>query len=421
MKKGLVTAGIASLVLVPIIVVAGVVFTLTLPNIYMAQARIAVNKDRPVDSLDSSTGQCQTYDPNFLREQFEVLQSDAVRDGVINRLNLRQEWSKNGELLRREVALKILANSMTVIQERDTSLIRIVCRRPDPDEAARIANETAEVYRDFRLEEESKKRKVRLEKMDDALKAQSERVLEAEKQVYAVRKYYIGSEYVEDAQIKQVKADQLSTERVCDETSAQLEKLKNLASMTRENMIEVAGQFPDNQFLNSLLKRREEITLKIKELDDAFGPNHPERLRYINQQVQIDKSLKERLSSLCNRIKTEHEVAQHRRDQLDERLVQLTQAQGLDAQMRKDPEYRNAIANLENERSIYDQLYKRLKQEMILMDVPSHLVEIIDVAETVRRPVSPNLFLNTVLACLVASVLGLVGIVLLAVGLTKRA
>lgn len=60
--------------------------------------------------------------------------------------------------------------------------------------------------------------------------------------------------------------------------------------------------------------------------------------------------------------------------------------------------------------------YRDAKRAQAKMDS----VELIDIAEPNRRPVSPNLFLNTLLSVAFALGMGIVGLILLLAGLNKK-
>ena len=124
-------------------VLTGTVYTLMLPNIYASSSRILVSEDTPEINPFSTQQNYMIYNPYFLRTQFEILTSKPILNEVIYRLDLKNEWGKDDEVLSRDVALKILRNSINVFQQRDTSLIVINVKRDNPDEASDIANEIA--------------------------------------------------------------------------------------------------------------------------------------------------------------------------------------------------------------------------------------------------------------------------------------
>ena len=279
MKKPLLmTLGILLITAGPLVVLTGTVYTLMLPNMYVSSARISVSEPTPkIDPFADQKNYEAVYDPNFLRTQFEIIQSQPILYEVINRLNLQAKWGSDGERLPRNVALKILKHSITVFQQRDTSLIYISVTRDNPNEAAKIANELAETYRDARMEQMHREAREVIGKIQAVLKDQQSRVTEAEK--------------------------------------------------------------------------------KLAELG---------------------------------------------------------------ATNKTDQTYLKAQTDLESERFIYNQLNAKLRERIIMLEVPPNPVEIIDAAEPNMRPVSPNLFMNVLLSLALAAVPMGTGIVLLVVGSTGK-
>ena len=150
------------------IIIAGFVVTISLPKEYMAATRIAVRQDVPdVNAFQFKQQQRQLmmtgYDPYFLRTQFEIIQSRPILYEVIRNLRLQEHfgrmYSPDGSPMNLSDAYKILTHSMKVQQYRDTNLIEIRIyrgtRRSSRDvarqDASKIANEIASVYRDHRM------------------------------------------------------------------------------------------------------------------------------------------------------------------------------------------------------------------------------------------------------------------------------
>ncbi len=387
-----------------LVVITGTVYTLMLPNIYQSSVRIAVSEDAPeINPFAGQQSYYSTYNPYFLRTQFEIIQSKPIYDAVINRLNLQEEWGSDGQPVAREVALKILENSITLIQDRDTTLIRIVVRRDNPEEASKIANELAEVYRDSRLDIANKEMRSAIDKMDEALTEQSERVLSAEQRVQEIREKYgiatpgEGTTDIDDFQMQQVLSDRLAAQRTMVETGESLNMLEHLED---KDLVDVASAITSDPMVMNAVQQIQDIEVQLSSVSADYGPNHPEVQRYKNQKQQVELVLKERLSALRNRLETEYNLAKNRFDKLDS-LLESVKSETITEQGEKYLPFRQALADLKNERFIYDQLNSRLRQEIITMDVPRHPVEIIDIAEPNRRPVSPNLFMNVLLSIFV--------------------
>ena len=101
-----------------LVILAGVLVTYSMKKVYMASCVIKVEEERPDVSV--FTPEMMRFDPLFLRTQFEILTSKPILHEEINRLNLEESWGKEGEVLPRNIALKILQNSIDVFQQRDT-------------------------------------------------------------------------------------------------------------------------------------------------------------------------------------------------------------------------------------------------------------------------------------------------------------
>lgn len=388
-----------------LVVLTGTVYTLMLPNIYASSVRISVSEDVPeIAPFSGPQSYYSTYNPYFLRTQFEILQSTPNLYEVVNRLNLQEKWAKGGEKLPREVAVKILQNSISVFQQRDTSLIVVSVKRDNPDEAADIANELSEVYRDSRLDQALKTAREAIDKIDEAVTEQFQRVSAAEQKVQEIRTQFgiavLGGEG--DVDIGEMQMQQLEGDRLYAQQQL-LEKeglLKILESLQDEDLIDSASGLTTDQLVMNLIQQIQDIDVQLSSLSADYGPNHPEILRYTYQKTRAEESLKNRLQSLRNRIQTEYQVAKKKFEDLD-KLLESVKSTTIQSQGEEFRPFRNALADLESERFIYNQLKSKHRQEIITLEVPRNPVEIIDVAEPNRRPVSPNLFMNVLLSIFV--------------------
>ena len=388
-----------------LVVLTGTVYTLMLPNIYASTVRISVSEDAPeINPFSNQQSYYSSYNPYFLRTQFEILQSKPILEGVINRLNLQNEWGDEKEPLPRGVALKILKNSLSVFQQRDTSLIVISVKRDNPDEAADIANELAEVYRDSRLDLAMKETRGAIDKIDEALKDQRRRVDTAEGLVQQLREdldiAMIGGEGnvdVEDIRMQQLEGDRLMAQKVMVEKEG---LLKILEGLDEKGLIERASYITFDQFVMNTIQQIQDIDVQLSSLDADYGKNHPEVRRFRLQKEKLEETLSQRLLALRNGLKTEYQIAKNNFESL-EQVLSSVRSDTIESQGTKFLPFRNAMADLETERFIYNQLKSKHRQEIITLEVPRNPVEIIDVADPNRRPVSPNLFMNVLLSIFV--------------------
>ena len=383
-----------------IVVLTGTIYTLLLPNVFSSSSRISVSEDKPEINPFQPELMYDRYDPFYLKTQFEILQSKPILNEVIYRLNLQEKWGKKG-LLPREVALKILKNSLSIYQQRDTSLIVINVKRNDPNEAAEIANEISQVYRDARTELATKNTRNALDKIDESLSEQRVRVDEAEEKIQEIREQLdiavVGGEGqfdVGEVRMQTLERDRLAAQREMVEKKGLLDILDSIGD---EDLAEQASFITFDQFVVDVVRRMELLEVELSALDADYGRNHPEVKRLLLQKKSLEKNLKERLDALRNGLQTEYSIAKSKFDGLDKVLTSV-RTDSIETQGAKYRPYRNALADLETERFIYNQLLAKHRQEIITMQLPRNSVNIIDVAEPNLKPVSPNLFINVLIS-----------------------
>lgn len=388
-----------------LVVLTGTVYTLLLPNIYAASSRILVSEDSPeINPFALSQNIGTPYNPYFLRTQFEILTSKPILNEVIYRLNLQNEWGKDDEVLPRDIALKILKNSLSVFQQLDTSLIVINCKRDNPKEAADIANEVAQVYRDSRLELASNNARAAIDKIEESLSDQRQRVAVAEENIQKIREdlniAVVGGEGqfdVGELRMQQLEGDRLFAQREMVEKQGLLTILEDLDD---KDLLERASYITFDQFVMNTIQQIQDIEVNLSSVQADYGKNHPEVKRLKSQIGTLEETLKKRLQALRNGLETDFIIAKNNFESLDQVLASV-RTDTIESQGSKFRPYRNALADLETERFIYNQLMSKHRQEIITLQVPRNPVDIIDVAEPNLQPVSPNLFLNVLLSIFV--------------------
>jgi capsular polysaccharide biosynthesis protein len=140
------------------VVLVVTLITFILPVTYVSRARIKVERDvTDIPGVGNRPSTSGNYDPYFIQTEFEVLQSERILDQVIDRLDLKTVWQKkySQETMPKKSECRIMLKRMIEFRPtRNTSLIDINVYSDDKLEAARIANTIAEVYVDFRREQQ---------------------------------------------------------------------------------------------------------------------------------------------------------------------------------------------------------------------------------------------------------------------------
>jgi capsular exopolysaccharide synthesis family protein len=176
--------------------------------------------------------------------------------------------------------------------------------------------------------------------------------------------------------------------------------LRILEDLNDKDLLERASYITFDQFVMNTIQQIQDIEVNLSSVQADYGDNHPEVKRLKSQIVTLEETLKKRLSALRNGLDTEYIIAKNNFESLDKVLASV-RTDTIESQGAKFRPYRNALADLETERFIYNQLMSKHRQEIITLQVPQNPVDIIDVAEPNMQPVSPNLFLNVLLSIFV--------------------
>jgi uncharacterized protein involved in exopolysaccharide biosynthesis len=327
---------------------------------------------------------------------------------------------RDGEKLPGEIALKILKNSVQVFQMRDTSLIVIGVRRDNPDEAADIANELAGTYRDYRLDAGLKDACIIIDAFGKGVQEQFERVEAAEEKVNQLRVDLNVSSNL-STNIDELTMQQLESDRflVMKEMLEKERLLRGLKELEGKEVQEQASFVTFDQTIINTLRQLQDVAVQLNMSKADSSADQNEVKRYLVQKEALEERLRDQLQALQNGLEEERRIAKDKLERLDVVLAEIRSAI-LESRSEKYRPFRIAQAELETERFIYNQLKAKHEQEMITLEVPRNPVEIIDVAEPNRRPVSPDLFRNVLASVIVAVVFGLAGTVLLILGLKSR-
>ena len=312
-----------------LVVITGTAYTFTLPKIYAAQARIEVNNDSvEIDPFNQTANGMRGYDPYFLRTQFEIIQSKPILYEVINRLNLQEIWGKKGEKLPKEIAYKILRSSLEVSQYRDTSLISLTARREDPKEAARIANELADVYRDARLDLKYKEMTRAMDALSRELEKQQEKVDLASQRVEQLRQDLDitvlpgsisgqGENSVEKLRLQQLEGDRISARVEMLVAKARFEQLESLEG---DDLLTASAYISQDPFVETMRTQIKDYDVALTSMLENYGPNYPEVKQNQAARDELVVKLKRALEGIKKGTQAQYIIAKSKFDALEEEL-----------------------------------------------------------------------------------------------------
>ncbi len=401
-----------------LVVITGFIITIAMPKQYLASVVIRVQEggspDVPVFSPEMIR-----FDPLFLRTQFEIIQSRPIIEEVVRRRELDRKLSRAygyeylsaQEQLDRSV--KIVSNLMNVQQYRDTNLIEIQMTLAEPKadaahEAAETANMIASVFREQMAGRSRKATEAALDALYDAFQEQDQRLKEAEDEVDRIRKEYkiniINPGVGSGASLDKMTLTMLEELRLrASQAVAESEARHTLVeSLPDEKLIEAAPYLVNDQSIPQLVSEKRKAEVELSQLQEAYGPNHPDVVRVKRAIESINSKIEDALNGLKTGVLANFRAAQAKLGIINTELM-ARRATEIDADASSYQEFSRAIDARDHVKKIRDALEMRYFQEQIEMRIPKTLVELVSPAKAPHADdyVSPNMLLNIILSIIV--------------------
>ncbi len=397
-----------------LVVITGAAYTFTLPRIFMAEARIEIRPDT-LDVDVFSPQQAVGYNPFFLRTEFEIIRSRSTLTQVVRDLNLQAEWGRSmtadGNPLPLEDAIRILSRSVRVDQYRDTSLVSISARRPDANEAARIANQVAEVYRANRLAQTRRQISGGLEALQNELEKQRVSLEQAEDELEGLREELgvtlLGSRERGGVQVDKIRLQQLEGDRVAARVDKLVRKSRfdQLDALEADELLTASAYIVNDQALAMLRRQLIDAQVNLSLMLENRGENHPEVRRIRAGVNELQVQINEALNGLRRGLQADYEVARAKYNAISEEL-DLVRLADIEAERERFLPFEKMEREVRLQRDIFQALRARIAQEGIELQVPRTPVEIIDRAEPQSRHVSPRFATNILLSLFIGLLAG---------------
>ena len=400
-----------------LVVITATLVTFILPESFSSKARIKVERDMTDIEGMAGSRAYSAYDPFFIRNEFEAIQSEKILGKVIGLLNLNEDWGKKyggGAKFKTTDTIAILKSRMSLREVRNTSLIEIEIFSEDRTEAMRIANAIAEVYRDDRMEARLSRTTGGIKALEERYSEQQEKIKKAQKEVEELR-LTLGindadaqgtaptpSIYAED--LRRILASAREGEIRLNSLRSTVEKLK---ALKHEDLMQVLPRTRPDQVLTEHLSQLSLVELELARAQKDYAPDHPLYIRVLGQVSELKQKVDQDVKAIM--IAFDVEV-----DRLDSEVTGLkkavTDAQALDIEKaQKSRPYFDKKRDLEQLfgfARILDMKMSSEKIDLKLQQQSTSMVEIMDKAVEGAKPVRPNKPLNIILGVIIGLVVG---------------
>ena len=392
-----------------VVVAATLAVSYRLTPIYEATTTIDIDRQTPSDVVGQDSVRSALNDSDqFLATQMKLVESDSVLRPVDQRLGLRsieKQSSADGSLEGEAAPVKL--NRLRVARPPNTYLMLIHYQSEDPVLAADASNAIAQSYLEhtYNIRVRSSANLANfMERQMDELKVKMERSGRA-LTVFERDLHLINPE--EKTNILASRLLQLNT----DYTAAQTERLRKQAAQesVSEGSPEAALATPQGEALRKLAERVNEARERVAEARAFYGANHPEFRRAQATLDQVEKAFETTRAEIVRRVEIEFAESQ-RREQMGADAVAQVKSE-YDNINARSFEYLALKREADADKTLYDELVRKIKQAGINAGFQNNVVRIADPARPPLKPVFPNIPLNGLLALLFAALLSIGGAV----------
>jgi capsular exopolysaccharide synthesis family protein len=381
--------------------VASVVVTLLvsarLTPVFESTATVDVDRQTPSGVVGQDAARTVLNDADqYLATQIRLVQSDSVLRPVDQRFGLRAREHQAAAATANEETATVLLKQLKVTRPPNTYLMQISYRDEDPQLAADAANAIAQSY----LEHTYNIRLRSSASLSDFMERQlGELRAKMERSGLALAAFERDLNVVnpeEKTSILSARLLQLNSEY----TNAQAERLKRQAAYesVADGSVEAALAADQGEPLRKLAERESEARERLADIRSYYGPNHPEYRRAESALKEVQSAFYATRAAIAERVGIEYQSSARREEMT--RLAVADAKQEFDSVNGRSVEYQALKREAEADRTLYEELVRKIKEAGINAGFQSSAIRIADPARPESKPVFPNLPLNGLLAAL---------------------
>ncbi|RQO62356.1 chain length determinant protein EpsF [Paucibacter sp. KBW04] len=388
-------------------VLTTLVISLLMPKQYVATASVVV--DMKPDLLSGSFPGMMM--PTYMATQVDVIQSDRVAQKVVRNLKLtenpqvRQQWldATKGEGSVEAWLAETFQKSLDVKPSRESNVISVSYKAPDPRFATGLANAFVQAYLDTTLELRVDPAK-QYSNFFDTRSKEARAALEAAQarlSAFQSEKGIIANDErldVENSRLNELSSQLVALQAVSSESGSRQAQAQGASGDKLQEVL-------NNPIISNLKVEQARSEARLQELSSKLGDSHP-------QVIEIKANIAEtrkRIESETNRVTGGVTVSNTINKQ---RLAEVRAS--LEAQREKvlhlkavRDEGSVIVRDVENAQRSYDAVLSRLTQTNLESQTTQSNVNILTQATQPLEASSPKVLRNTLLSVVIGAVLAI--------------
>ena len=409
----------AALLVFLLVVATTVTVSLLLPKQYSADASVVIDiKPDPVSAMAFPAMAM----PGFMATQVDILTSDRVALKVIRDLKLldsaqlREQWQTEGEGKGtiEQWLISLLQKNLDVKPSRESNVIQIGYRSPDPRFAAGLANAFAQAYIATTLElkvdpakqfsaffvAQSKDARDALERAQGKLSA-----FQRDKGIIAADERLD----VENARLAELSSQLVQIQAISSESGSRQQQAQGASG---DRMQEVLN----NPLIGGLKADLTRNEARLQELNSKFGDKHPQVIEAKANIAELRSRIDGEIRRVTGGVSVTNTINKQREAQVQR---ELNAQRGKLLQMKAVRDQGQVmVREVENAQRSYDSVMARLNQTAMEAQANQSYANLLTTAQPPAEPSSPKILLNSALSVFVGTLLA-VGAALL-LELTNR-
>lgn len=401
-------SGFAVLVVVLAVVIS---ISLLLTKQYTSTASVLIDVKLP-DLGGNSAAAGGIVPLGFMATQLDVVRSERVALRALRspglKLNesveLREQWqaSTNGQGDFESWLAALIQKKLDILPARESNVITLAYSSPDPKFSAAVANAFMQAYIDTTLDLKVEPAKQYNAFFDDRSRHTREALEQAQAKLsaYQQQKGIIATD--ERLDVENARLNELTTQMVVLQgLAAESRGRQDQSSGNNDRMQEVLNN-PVVSALTADLSRQQ---AKLTELNERLGENNPQVVELRANIEELRKRIQAQTTRVTGSLNVNNTVNEGRLAQLNAEIQQQR------TKLLKLKDLRDEAAvlqrDVENAQRTYDAVLTRVNQTSMESQNTQTNVSVLKQATAPAFPSSPRLLLNTAVALVLGSLLGI--------------
>lgn len=404
------------LIVAGLVTAVGVFLTMRITPIYTGVTRVQIDPSRnPMRSANEAQAQLAS---EAIETEVSVASSIAVARTVVQRLKLDKdieftagldEAIAAGKLTqagRMDAVVTRLREKTSVAREKLTYIIAIRVSSQDPAKAARIANAFATAYLDAKVgssigsaERQFSFFQKRLDELGQGARQADEKVAKYKSEYGILSGGGAQNERqstLVDQQIAPLAVQLAQSDAIAASARAQLAQAE---AQVKSGRIDAVSGVLTSSTIQDLRSQRAQVLRAVGEIEERYGPRHPETARVRDQLVQLDRQLRDESGRVMRSLQAQASSAAAASASLrtDMNRLQGQQVESVRASVIADSLQREA----DSAHTAYDRMAQLAFETRQASQNSIAQAKIVDAADTPQNPSWPNRPLLMLLSVLV--------------------